>query len=209
MSIDTEPALRAERELRQRAIEGIAAACRDRVDLIAEDVREPATLRDRIPEGALVTCFDVLDRVAAFAPLVEALLEAARERGATVVLALPNDALGDATPTPTTWTEGALAELRGLLPEGHVAAGLYDLRGAAVVREGGSAPAEAPVEAAAEVPVGWLVAFGAHADALGEAAAVAPVDTLEQRRWERAREADLAFFRAAAGDAAARPDPAP
>lgn len=197
MSIDAEPALAAEREARDRALEPIAAACAQRVDVTPDDAAQPAALRDRVPEGSLVACLDVLDRVPAFAALVEVLQELARERGATVVLGVPDEALGGVG--ETAWTEGALDELRGILGPDHVAAAVHELRGAAVVPEGVQPPASVELEAAAGAsgPVGWLLAFGRHAERLGARAVAGPVDTHGQRRWERRREAELAVLRAA------------
>lgn len=194
MSIDAEPALAAEREARERALEPIAAACPQRVDVTAQDAADPAALRERTPDGALVACLDVLDRVASFAALVETLQELARDRGATVVLGVPNEALGGMG--ASAWTEGALDELRSVLGEHHVAAAIHELRGAAVVPEGGSAPASVEVEAGDGAPVGWLLAFGRHAERLAPRALAGPVDTTDQRRWERAREAELEVLRA-------------
>ena len=195
MSIDAEPALAAEREARERALEPVAAACSQRVDVTPADAAHPGGLRERVPEGALLACLDVLDRVPAFAALVEVLQELARERGATVVLGVPNEALGGVG--DSAWTEGALAELRSVLGEGHVAAAVHELRGAAVVPEGAAAPSSVEVDGAGSgAPVGWLLAFGAHAQRLASRALAGPVDTVEQRRWERAREAELAVLRA-------------
>ena len=50
--------------------------------------------------------------------------------------------------------------------------------------------------AAAPVPTHFLVAFGPEAERLRGAADVADADLLEQRRWERQRESDLAHLQA-------------
>lgn len=194
MSIDAEPALAAEREARDRALEPVAAACPQRVDVTVQDATDPSALRERVQDGALVACLDVLDRVPAFATLVEALQELARERGATVVLGVPNDVLGSVG--ASAWTEGALDELRSVLGPDHVAAAVHELRGAAVVPEGAPAPGSVEVQAVSAAPVGWLLAFGRHAERLAARAVAGPVDTADQRRWERGREAELEVLRA-------------
>lgn len=197
MSIDAEPALAAEREARERALEPIAAACSARVDVTTADAADAAPLRERAQDGALVACLDVLDRVPAFAALVEVLQELARDRGATVVLGVPNEALGGVG--ESAWTEGAVDELRSVLGDGVKVAAIHELRGAAVVPEGAEAPSSVEVGAGLgeAAPVGWLLAFGRHAGRLGARALAGPVDTVEQRRWERGREAELEVLRAA------------
>ncbi len=50
--------------------------------------------------------------------------------------------------------------------------------------------------APAPVATHFLVAFGPGAERLGGAAEVADADLLEQRRWERQRESDLAHLQA-------------
>ncbi len=59
------------------------------------------------------------------------LVALAAERQATVVLALPNDVVVDAAEggRSSVWGEGAVSELRGLLPSDHVAFHLLALRG--------------------------------------------------------------------------------
>ncbi|HYF26018.1 MAG TPA: hypothetical protein VD931_09800 [Baekduia sp.] len=194
MSIDAQPALAAEREARERAIEPVAAACATRIDVTSADADHPAALRERVPEGALVACLDVLDRVPAFAALVEALQELARDKGATVVLGVPNDQLG--APGASSWTDGAVEELRSVLGPGAVVAGVHELRGAAVVPEGTEPPGSVEVAGALLAPVGWLLAFGAHAQRLGARAVAGPVDTVDQRRHVLALEADRDALRA-------------
>lgn len=171
-------------DLREAAVAPVAAACSGRV---GHD--------DDVPEGALVTCFDVLDRAERIAPVVESLLLAARERGATVVVSVPNDALGGVGGA-STWGEGSVAELRSLLPGDHVVAGVFELAGSAIVREG--APESVEVRGTPSgAPAGWLLAFGPHAGLLAAPAAVEPVDRAERRRAERALITELEALRSA------------
>src|SRR4051794_8819814 len=93
----------------------------------------PATIAALAP-GAGVTAFGVVEVVDGFAALVEALIEAAAERGVTVVLAVPNHAfVAPSGEARTSWDAGAFAELRSLLPGDHVVLHQVALRGSALV----------------------------------------------------------------------------
>ena len=93
------------------------------VDVVAdlakreEIQRVSDALRDAPQGHRLVTCFGVIERLATFSPLLDALIAGAGE-GVTVVLSVPNDAFA---PDPETdrksvWGPGAFEELRRLLP---------------------------------------------------------------------------------------------
>src|SRR5439155_9653386 len=82
-------------------------------------------------DGTVVTCFEVIEHLETFVPLVE-MLESVKN--ATVVMSVPNDAFW-ATENPhhkTMWGEGAFAELQSLLPEGHAVAPQIQLNGSAI-----------------------------------------------------------------------------
>ena len=155
-----------------------------------------ARLRATLIEGEgprAVTCFDVVEHLTTFVPLVEMLSELAEAGEATVLLSVPNDELSAAGPPerPTAWGEGAFAELRSLLPEGAVVARQLVLQGSVVVPEGREGERiEVPVEAAAgqATPTHFIAAMGPEAAALGVHAAVAEADLDEQRAWERGAE---------------------
>jgi hypothetical protein len=69
------------------------------------------------------------------------------------------------------------------------------LQGSAIVLDGGAAPApDQPAARADAVPSHFIAAFGRRAGELAPGAAVAQADLAEQRRWERTREANLAFY---------------
>jgi len=146
------------------------------------------------PAGAVVGALGVLDELDHLAPLLDA-LRAAAERGATVVLTVPN--------TPYTgigraWSEGAVEELRSVLPAGHRLLHAVPLAGAALVeagQEGSFAGLEARVPAGAVASTAVLV-FGARAGELAAAAAVDAVDLAADRAERLRLEADNAFLAA-------------
>jgi hypothetical protein len=185
-------------------------------DTLAGDPPDPAALvaalRDRAGEGSVIVCAGVLARLPDFLGVVEALVALARERDATVVLAVPNDAFADGDgPDRTAWGEGAVAELRGLLPADHVAFHLLSLRGAALVPAGEPAHVAITVEADARatVPAAFVLAFGARASRLAATATVAAADLSAERAYDRARTAELEVLRARVGALDPRPELAP
>ncbi len=145
----------------------------------------------------VATCFEVIEHLERFTGVVELLVELAGERGFTVLLSVPNDAFWPVESPwhATMWGEGSFEELRRLLPAEHVVARQVPLQGSAIVLDG--APASAPGELAARdgaVPSHFIAAFGPRAGALTPSAAVTQADLAAQRRWERTREANLAFY---------------
>jgi hypothetical protein len=159
-----------------------------------------AALRAHEP-APVIACTGVLEHLADFVEVVEALVAISAERDATVVLDVPNRAvIGEAGATPASaWGEGALEELRGLLPADHVLLHEVALRGAAIVARGGHAelPVVVTVDADDAVPVAFVVAFGPRAARLLPAASVAPADVSAERAYDRARTAELEVLRAA------------
>ena len=176
----------------------------DAVPLVADltDDEEIAKVRAALletPGDRVVTCFEVIEHLTNFVPLVTLLSELAQAGEATVVLSVPNDAFWtiDNPHHLTMWSEGAFEELRGLLPAGAVVARQVALQGSAVVPESdgpASVPVEVSVDAAGAVPTHLLAAFGPQAARLGTHADVAQTDLDAARTWERQREADLAYF---------------
>jgi hypothetical protein len=170
-------------------------------------------LREQAQEGSVIACVGVLERLPSFAGVVHALVALATERQVTVLLALPNDAAVDAAAGDrrSVWGEGAVAELRGLLPPDHVGFHLLSLRGAALVPAGGAGGLRVDVEAAAgtDAPAGFVLAFGPRAQRLEAAAAVAAADLSVERAHERARTAELEVLRARVAALDARPQLAP
>jgi SAM-dependent methyltransferase len=187
--------------------EAIAAARRElavpeAVGLCA-DLSSPdglARVREHVggEEGTVVTCFEVIEHLESFVPLVSMLTEIV-EGGATVVLSVPNDAFWNMR-NPyhlAKWGEGAMAELRSVLPRDHVVLHQVALSGSAVLPADGEERFDVRVQArAAGEPTHFIVAMGAQAERVSPGAQVAQVDVVAHRSWERQREAHLAVAEA-------------
>ena len=158
-------------------------------------------MRDELgdPAGAAVTCFEVIEHLETFVPLVVALIDLAA-KGATVVLSAPNDAFW-ALENPyhhTMWGEGAFEELRRLLPPDTVVARQVPLNGSHLVVEGDAGPLTMPPVAPRTDAVAshLLCAFGPRAGLLASRALAVPADLDAQRTWERQRESNMAVLQA-------------
>lgn len=149
--------------------------------------------------GGAITCFEVIEHLTTFVPLIEALVELA-DAGWTAVISVPNDAFW-ALENPyhhTMWGEGAFEELRRLLPAGTVVARQVPLDGSHLVLEGDEAPIGLPPVAprADAVPSHFVAAFGPAAAELVPRALAIGSDLDGRRTWERQRESTLAVLEA-------------
>ena len=186
----SEPATRAERDLRYRyaapAIAGAKLWCDLRLDgtspeppegfageVVVLHPRDAGQLKGK--KDVVVTCFDVIERLENFAPLVEA-LESLKD--ATVLISVPNDVAGQ-----TAWSEGSFAELRSLLPDGHSVAAQTALAGSVIGPQSERAPTH------------FIATWGGGA--LEEVREVTELDLDEQRDWVLRQQADLAYYKAA------------
>lgn len=169
-------------------------------DLASED--DLGRVRDALlaggAGGGCVTCFEVMEHLSTFLPLLDLLKELTADHGFTAVLSVPNDAFWSIENPfhSTMWGEGAFEELRRLLPDDHVVAQQVALQGSIAILPDGDGRSQ-PVDVEPPetiVPTHFLVAFGERAGDLGRVADVAEADLLEQRRWERQRESDLAHM---------------
>lgn len=188
-----------EQELADRAATAVDA---HQTVAIAADLSTAAgveRVRAALADGTgplCVTCLETIPHLSDFAPLVALLAERAGEPEHTVVLSVPNDAFW-ALESPhhrTAWSEGAVAELRTLLPADHVVLHQVSVQGSAILRAGESADAQAPIALSPGVPSHVLLAFGAGAAQLGSgspAAVVVQADVEAQRREARQRASDL------------------
>jgi SAM-dependent methyltransferase len=160
-----------------------------------------AAAREAILDGApagprTVTCFEVVEHLESFVPVMELLFELAGEHDFTTLLSVPNDAFW-AIQNPyhqTMWGEGAFEELRRLLPAGHVLLRQVPLVGSAAVAEDTTLPLADVTVAAERVPSHYLAAFGPRAGEVAPRALALAADLDEQRRWERQRENDIAVM---------------
>lgn len=156
-------------------------------------------------EPTCITCFETLEHLASFVPLVELLVELSENARCTAVLSVPNDAFW-AIENPhhaTTWGEGAVAELLSLLPSDHRRVQQVRLQGSALVDPDEGTQEVAMVSAAAAVSTHDLVVLGERRGELAITSRVLQTDLDEQRRWERQRESDLRWHVAQAKAAAA------
>jgi len=172
------------------------------LDLAERD--ELAKVRSAIAERAssngCVTCFEVVEHLRAFAPVLELLVELPHEHGCTVFLSVPNDAF-TAVRNPfheTAWGESSVEELRAILPD-HVLLEQVAIGGSALRRPGEARQVELRAEVPpAGVPTHFVLCFGPRAGEVALPVHSWPVDLDGQRTWEREREANLAYFRARA-----------
>jgi SAM-dependent methyltransferase len=143
------------------------------------------------------TCFEVIEHLESFIGAVELLVELATERAFTVALSVPNDAFWPVESPwhATMWGEGSFEELRRLLPAEHVIAHQVPLQGSSIVPEG-TVAAEPPGFVVREDAVAshFIAAFGPRCREIVARSSVAQADLAAQRRWERTREANLAFY---------------
>jgi hypothetical protein len=171
-----------------------------------EDIQRVSDALRDAPQGhRLVTCFGLIERLAGFSLLLDALVAGAGE-GVTVVLSVPNEAFAASAPNErkSVWGAGAFEELRRLLPDDARVAHVVTLQGAALLAADGdhatAASLDPNVEAGAlgAPPTHFLAAFGPRAGELKlPAAAVVEADRLEERRWAARRDSDLAYYQAA------------
>ena len=195
VDVDEQATAAAARELGVDDASTLVANLNDPVDV--ERVRG-RLLADDAPRT--VTCFEVVEHLENFVPLVRMLTKFAEDGEATVLLSVPNDAFW-AVENPfhaTTWGEGSFEELRRMLPEGTKLARQVSLGGAAVVPLDADDPQSTTVDvtlhAKDAVPTHFLAVMGPNADSLDVLGAVVQTDLHEQRRWERQRDADLLFL---------------
>jgi SAM-dependent methyltransferase len=175
-----------------------------RIDLSSEqEVAELEQLALRSLDGrrACVTCFEVIEHLDDFVPLVGLLRRIAGAGEVTVVLSVPNDAFWSIHNPHhrTMWSGEAFDEFRMLLPDDAVLAHQYALAGSSVQPLGSSTEMRShvlPIEIRESgTPTHYLLAFGASAGRLQGVARLTQVDLDAQRAWERQREANLAWLR--------------
>jgi SAM-dependent methyltransferase len=148
-------------------------------------------------ERPVVTCFEVVEHLSTFLPMIEWSTSLAREHAATFVLSVPNDAFW-AIKNPhhvTAWSEGAFEELCQLLPDERTLLRQVALTGSALIGwEAAPAHHELAVDVGGDESVAThlIASFGPRHAELWRGALTVQTDQLEQRRWERQRESDAA-----------------
>ena len=145
----------------------------------------------------IVTCFEVIEHLSTFLPVLEWSASLAREQAATVVLSVPNDAFW-AIDNPyhvSSWSEGAFEELEQFLPDERTIMRQVGVSGSAVIGAHSGADEfelTLPIHGDAAVATHFIAAFGPRHAEISPAAVVAQTDLHEQRRWERQRDSNLA-----------------
>lgn len=150
----------------------------------------------------IVSCFEVIEHLVTFVPLLEWAGRLAGAGEATFLISVPNDAFWSIENPyhAARWGEGAFNELRALLPAEHTLLRQVTLAGSALV---GWDDARERHELSVDVGGGdgtvashFIAAFGPRHAEVTRSALASPVAQLEQRRWERQRESNLAFAEA-------------
>lgn len=167
------------------------------------DLTDPAALRQleatvlELGGSPTITCFEVVEHLHTFLPLIEWAVALVHDQRATFVMSVPNDAFW-AIQNPhhaTSWSEGAFRELLTLLPEERTLLRQVAVTGSAVM-DWDAHPVEHPVTVTlgdeGSVASHFIAAFGADHERLWRGALAVQTDQLEQRRWERQRESDAA-----------------
>jgi hypothetical protein len=190
--------------------EAVVAGAAQELDLpqarrIAGDLTDPDDLR-QIGDALLafdgertVTCFEVIEHLSTFVPLLEWAGALARDGAATFIVSVPNDAFWSIQNPHhhTSWGEGAFEELRRLLPAEQTLLRQVALSGSALVDWNATATRHetaTSVGASGTVATHFIAAFGPRHDQVWRGALAVQTDMLEQRRWERQRENDLAVM---------------
>ena len=190
---DTEAVDEASRALAPHDVDGSTIDLTRRADLDDLGARLLAG-----PGPVALTCFEVIEHLSDFVPLVAWLGDMAGE-GATVAISVPNDVF-TSVKNPyhvTMWGSSTVAELRGILPPDHVVAVQTALEGS-IIDCGAPVPAEvtiSPERPVDVVPLQYLMGFGPGVGLLGPTAVVLPSDVAARRVWERQRETDNLYYR--------------
>jgi SAM-dependent methyltransferase len=172
------------------------------------DVQVLGRIADAVLElgdGAVVTCFEVVEHLSTFLPLLEWSVALAHEHAATFVISVPNDAFWSIQNPHhlTAWSEGSFHELCGLLPAEHTLMRQVALTGSALIGwDATPARYEPAVEIGGEAAVAthFIAAFGPRHREVWHGALAVQTDQLGQRRWERQRENDVALMQKLAGE---------
>jgi SAM-dependent methyltransferase len=153
----------------------------------------------------IVSCFEVVEHLATFLPLLEWAGDLVREHGATFLISVPNDAFWSIQNPHhmTSWGDGAFEELRRLLPPELTLLRQVALSGSALASwERGIEHHAPPVEVGGPdaVATHFIAVFGPRHGEVRREARVVQTDMLSQRCWERQRENDLALMQKVAAE---------
>lgn len=199
VDVEPEAVARAAAELQMAAVETLAGDLTD-PDVLGE-IGERLTAA-QAPRAA--TCFEVVEHLSSFVPLLEWSVQLAAERDVTFLLSVPNDAFWSIENPHhrTCWGPQAFDELRRLLPEEQTLLRQIAVVGSGVAPWEGDAGYEMAVELGGEqaIPTHFIAAFGPRHRELALGALAVQSDLTEQREWERQRESDLVSFEQMLGE---------
>lgn len=168
---------------------------------------EDALLKNDSEGRRCITCFEVIEHLDDFGPLIGRLVELADASTCTVALSVPNDAFSgvDNPYHRTVWGEASVEELRSLLPQSQLVGFQYPLTGSSIELANASQQ-EVTVESPEErVPSHYLIVFGPRAPEVVPVAGVRRLDLDERRAWEQRLNADLDYYRQLADGLPGRP----
>jgi len=196
---DAEALAAAERRFAARETEPLALDLASKAGLAELEARMRALCSDR---AGCASCFEVIEHLEDFGPLVALLVSLAASLPLTVALSVPNDAFWSLH-NPyhhTVWGDGSFEEFRRLLPADAVVVHQVALHGTVLQQKGTDPASESAYDVSVNVrsdavPTHFLVAFGPAVGALEARAEVGQLDLSERRAWERQRDADLAWLR--------------
>ncbi len=197
VDVDEQAVARAAAEL------GLSDATRLTADLTdAEDLARVGQELLVLDGQPVVTCFEVVEHLSSFLALVEWASTLADEDAATFVISVPNDAFWSIQNPHhrTSWGEGAFEELRRLLPSEQTLICQVALSGSALTnwdREPERHELGVEIGGAGAVASHFIAAFGPGRHELRRQALVVQTQMLDQRRWERQRENDVALMQKA------------
>jgi hypothetical protein len=171
--------------------------------LVVADLTDPGALAE-IGERLLawggqplITCFEVLEHLSSFLPLLQWAGTMASEHDCTFFISVPNDEFWSIQNPHhlSAWGEGAFEELRRLLPAEQTLLRQVSVSGSALLGWDAALERhslELEVGGPGTVATHFLAAFGPRHREVGRSAVAVQSEMHEQRRWERERENDLA-----------------
>jgi SAM-dependent methyltransferase len=161
---------------------------------LAAELSERASAR----EGC-ITCFEVVEHLGNFVPLLELLKDATGRLGYTAILSVPNDSFWSMENPhhQATWGAESFEEMLRLLPEPRTVAHQNPLMGSSILTASDVDRSELDLRVPVSmdgVPSHYLVAFGPKADLIASIGEARQSDLEQQRSWERQRETHLTYL---------------
>ncbi len=193
VDVEQEVVASAARELGIAATEQLAGDLTDGADL-----ERIGAFLVRSAGEPVITCFEVVEHLSTFLPLLEWARTMAQDRRCTFLVSVPNDAFWSMRNPHhlTSWGEGAFEELRRLLPAEQTLLRQVAISGSALCDWQATTDrfsTEVEVGGDGTVATHFIAAFGPRHRDVSRSAIAVQTAMLEQRRWERERESALAL----------------